>query len=84
MRKAEGIHNFSGATAIITGGASGIGRAFAVELATRGCDVVVADLQIENAQNNKTCCRWSFDIIAWRGQDARHTRECAVSRIYSH
>lgn len=49
MQKAEDIRIFSGATAIITGGASGIGRAFAEELATRGCDVVVADLQIENA-----------------------------------
>ncbi len=49
MLKAEDILIFSGATAIITGGASGIGRAFAEELAMRGCDVVVADLHIENA-----------------------------------
>lgn len=50
MRKTEGIRIFSNATAIVTGGASGIGRAVAEELATRGCDVLVADRQIENAQ----------------------------------
>ncbi len=62
MKKAEGILIFSGATAIITGGASGIGRAFAEELATRGCNVVVADLQIENAH------KVASDIIASGGK----------------
>jgi NAD(P)-dependent dehydrogenase (short-subunit alcohol dehydrogenase family) len=33
-----------GAVAVVTGGASGIGRATALELARRGADVVVADL----------------------------------------
>ena len=41
---------FGNATAIITGGASGIGRALAEELGTRGCKVVLADLQIELAE----------------------------------
>ena len=44
------IRIFDGATAIITGGSSGIGRALAEGLAQRGCEVVLADLQIELAE----------------------------------
>ncbi|MGO9116537.1 MAG: SDR family NAD(P)-dependent oxidoreductase [Desulfomonilaceae bacterium] len=49
--KSDGpIRVFSGATAIVTGGASGIGRALAEELAKRGCEVVLADRQIVAAE----------------------------------
>ena len=40
MRKFQ----FDGAAAAITGAASGIGRALALELAARGCDVALADV----------------------------------------
>jgi NAD(P)-dependent dehydrogenase (short-subunit alcohol dehydrogenase family) len=46
---ADSIRTFEGAVAVITGGASGIGHAFAKELAHRGASVVLADLQIEEA-----------------------------------
>lgn len=36
------------ATAIVTGGASGLGRATALRLASRGMGVVVADLRNES------------------------------------
>jgi len=44
------IRIYNGATAIVTGGASGIGRALAEELAKRGCEVVLADRQVELAE----------------------------------
>src|SRR3990172_4507750 len=50
MESNETIRVFDGAIAIVTGGASGIGRALSEELAKRGCEVVLADLQIELAE----------------------------------
>lgn len=50
MESKKTNRTFDGATAIVTGGASGIGKALAEELARRGCEVVLADLQIEKAQ----------------------------------
>jgi NAD(P)-dependent dehydrogenase (short-subunit alcohol dehydrogenase family) len=49
MSDRDMIRIFFGGVAIITGGASGIGRAFAEALAARGCEVVLADLQKELA-----------------------------------
>jgi 3-hydroxybutyrate dehydrogenase len=40
----------AGKAAIVTGGASGIGRALGIELATRGCRVTLADIDGEAAQ----------------------------------
>ena len=46
---AGGLRIYEGAVAIVTGGASGIGEALAVELAARRASVVVADLDGERA-----------------------------------
>ncbi len=46
-----GLRTFKDAVIIITGGASGIGRALGEELANRGADLFLADLQIELADD---------------------------------
>jgi len=50
MSSNQTIRIFNEATAVVTGGASGIGRALARELAKRGCEVVLADWQIQFAE----------------------------------
>ena len=46
----EGLRTFQGAVAIISGGASGIGRSLGMLLASRGAHVILADLQTELAE----------------------------------
>lgn len=50
MQSNETIRIYNGAVAIITGGASGIGAALGRELAKRGCEVILADRQIDLAE----------------------------------
>src|SRR5713226_2491947 len=57
MKHDNSLRTFDGSVAIITGGASGIGRALGEALARRGATVVLADLQIECAQQVATAIR---------------------------
>jgi NAD(P)-dependent dehydrogenase (short-subunit alcohol dehydrogenase family) len=44
------LFNLSGKTAIVTGGAAGIGKAISFRLAEAGANVVVSDINLENAR----------------------------------
>jgi NAD(P)-dependent dehydrogenase (short-subunit alcohol dehydrogenase family) len=50
MEHVDSLRTFEGAVAIVTGGASGIGRAIGESLARRGAQVVLADLQVDLAK----------------------------------
>ena len=50
MDNTDTLRTFNAAVTIVTGGASGIGRALSEELARRGAQVVLADRQIELAR----------------------------------
>jgi NAD(P)-dependent dehydrogenase (short-subunit alcohol dehydrogenase family) len=50
MKLEDSLRTFGGAVALVTGGASGIGRALGEALARRGARVVLADLQIDLAR----------------------------------
>lgn len=50
LENSERLRTYEGAVAIVTGGASGIGRALGEELAARGCEVILADIELEMAK----------------------------------
>lgn len=51
----------------MTGGANGIGRAIAIELARQGCNVAVADINYESAQNtSEDLCKLGVKSYAYK------------------
>jgi NAD(P)-dependent dehydrogenase (short-subunit alcohol dehydrogenase family) len=51
----SGVSEFSGLTAVVTGGASGIGAAAAAIMADRGAEVAVLDLNPDDAKHGFRC-----------------------------
>ena len=60
----------SGSKAVVTGGASGIGRAIACELAARGAQVLIAD--INSARAESTAAEIGLGVIATHCDVASH------------
>ena len=77
MSSNKTIRIFNEATAIVTGGASGIGRALAIELAKRGCEVALADRQIGLAEEVASEIRasggkasaWEIDVTDYSAME---------------
>ena len=46
----DGLRTFDNGVALVTGAASGIGKAIAAALALRGCQVVLADIDLDEAE----------------------------------
>ena len=62
-----------GARAVVTGAGSGIGRAFALELARRGGSVICADIDVDRAQETAT-------LVEGLGSGSARAVFCDVSR----
>lgn len=74
------MNRFSDRVAIVTGAASGIGRATALELAREGAAVVVADIDVEGAERVAAEIRESGQAMAERVDvtDAAQARSMAA------
>lgn len=66
---AEQLRIFENAVAIVTGGASGIGKAIAEALCARGCNVVLADLDFDLAQQAAAEIRARHGVASARRLD---------------
>src|SRR5574341_1257542 len=77
----------AGKTALVTGGASGIGRATVMELARCGATVICADVNTEKgAELVKEAASTNFavDFVAVDLADSNSTRRCAAEVLKRH
>ena len=67
-------------TAIVTGGASGIGRAIALELARNGCNVVIGDINVKGAEALLPLCKnYGVEAVA---VDTDISKSAAVKKLF--
>lgn len=64
LRVTDKVSRFSGKLAVVTGAASGIGRATALALAEKGASVVAVDLNLAGAERTAELARL-FGVSAW-------------------
>jgi len=64
--------DLSGRTAVVTGGAAGIGRGIAIELAREGADVVVADIDEEPSLEEEIERGTTVEVIHELGREATY------------
>jgi 2-hydroxycyclohexanecarboxyl-CoA dehydrogenase len=76
-----------GKTALVTGGASGIGKATVMELARRGATVICADVNTEAGaalQREAAASNFAVEFAAIDLADARSVRSCAAEVLKRH
>lgn len=72
------LRNLAGRTAVITGAASGIGRALAINLAARGCHLALADLNEDGAANTALLVRKAGLRVSSHGLDVADRAQVAA------
>ena len=77
--------NLSGKAAVITGAAQGIGAGCARMLLVQGCDVLLADINIDGAEANARALQGSFPLrnIASYQVDVRRQSDCYAMAAYA-
>ena len=71
--------DYKGNVALVTGGASGIGKALAMALSARGADVIVADIQEDLAREvTEAVLRVAPDRLREEGATMLKTLQCLL------